>query len=189
MCRHFGFGAALGLVLLAGAAAAQSDRARPIRVTINHASVISLQQTPAVVLIANPDIADIVSEKNNLIFVLGRKPGSTNLLVYDENGEPLLSREIVVSADVDDEVTITRETDVTHYYCDPSCVLYEREQSGVAATPIATAGGTQAGPSGARAVTTPTAGLATSGVGVTTPLPAVPQEGAAPVPVPPAFTR
>ncbi len=185
---YLGCGAALGLVLLAAAAAAQSGRARPIRVTINHASVISLQQTPAVVLIANPDIADIVSEKNNLIFVLGRKPGSTNLLAYDENGQPLLSREIVVSADVDDEVTITRETDVTHYYCDPGCVLYEREQSGVAATPIAPAG-TQAGPSGTTAATIPPAGLATSGIGVTTPLPAAPRRGAAPAPVPPAYTR
>ncbi len=80
--------AAIAAALLLGASApvlAQSSANAPFRVTVNHAEVITLPSSPAVALTAAPDIADIVTERNNLIFVLGRKPGATNLLVYDQD--------------------------------------------------------------------------------------------------------
>ncbi len=37
-------------------------------------------------------------------------------------------------------VTITRETDVTNYYCAPNCQFYEHEQGGAPPAPPANAG-------------------------------------------------
>jgi hypothetical protein len=133
------------LLALPAVSAAQSDQSLPIRVTVNHAAVISLHQNPGVALIANPDIADIVNDKTNLIFVLGRKPGATNLLIYDTSGQPLLNREIEVVPDTGNTVAITRETDVTRYYCEPHCVLYEHE-GGVTTAPTAVSSGGAAAP-------------------------------------------
>ena len=132
-------GLAAAVILLAAPAPilAESSANTPFRVTVNHAKVITLSAPAAVALIADPDIADIVNERNNLIFVLGRKPGATNLLVYDHNGKRLFGREIVVAPEDASMVTITRETDVTDYYCTPLCRFYEHEQGGA---PLANAG-------------------------------------------------
>ena len=141
--------AAVGLalaaaVMLGGAparVAAQSSEATPLKVTVNHAEVVTLRSAAAVALIANPDIADIVNERNNLIFVIGRKPGATNLLVYDDGGKRLYGREILVVPEDGRLVTITRDTDVTDYYCEPHCRFYEHEQGGAPPAPPSGAGG------------------------------------------------
>lgn len=149
------------LVLFAAPAAlhAQSSQSQPFKVTANHAEAIKLPAPGTVALVANPDIADIINERNALIFVLGRKPGTTNLLVYDKDGKPLFDREIVVVPEEERMVTITRDTDVTDYFCEPRCRFYEHEQGGAppaapqtagGAAPAATAGpGAAAGPNAA----------------------------------------
>ncbi len=143
--RWLARGLAAAVLLLAAPALAQQNST--LHVTINHAQVIKLQAAATVAVIANPDIADIVNEKNNLIFVLGRKPGATNLLVYDNAGKQLLSREIVVGPEESNMVTITRDTDPTTYFCEPRCRFYEHEQGG--APPAAVTAGTGAGVGGA----------------------------------------
>jgi hypothetical protein len=121
----------------------------PLHVTVNHATAITLDAAAAVVLIADPEVADVVNERNNLMFVLGRKPGATNLLVYDGAGKRLLEREVVVVPQDARTVTITRETDQTDYICDPRCAFREhltgapRSEIGAAAaiTPAGAAAG------------------------------------------------
>lgn len=114
--------AALAAAALAAPAWAQQG---PLRVTVNHATAITLDAAAAVVLIADPEVADVVNERNNLMFVLGRKPGATNLLVYDGTGKRLVEREVVVVPQDSRTVTITRETDQTDYTCDPRCAFRE----------------------------------------------------------------
>ncbi|HZT51382.1 MAG TPA: pilus assembly protein N-terminal domain-containing protein [Stellaceae bacterium] len=109
------------LVLAAPAAAEQA----PLRVTVDHAAVIALDGDAAVVLIADPAVADVVSERPRLVFVLGRRPGTTNLLVYDGAGKRLVGREVVVVPPDARTVTITRETDQTDYSCNPRCAFRE----------------------------------------------------------------
>ena len=128
---------------------AQSRDTAPFRVMVNHAEVITLSAPAGVALIADPDIADIVNERNNLIFVLGRKPGATNLLVYDASGRRLVGREIVVVPEDGAMVTITRATDVTDYFCAPRCRFFEHEQGGAAPAPPANAGASAAAQAGA----------------------------------------
>ena len=111
-----------GAILMAPARAQQG----PLRVTVNHAAAITLDAAAAVALIADPEVADVVSERNNLMFVLGRKPGATNLLVYDNAGKRLFEREVVVVPQDARTVTITRETDQTDYICDPRCAFREK---------------------------------------------------------------
>jgi Pilus formation protein N terminal region len=168
---------ALAIALTMPEAVAQSGLSAPLQLTVNHAEAITLQADPAVALIANPDIADIVSEKNNLVFVIGRKPGATNLLVYDNSGQRLMNREIVVVPDAGKEVTITRDTDVVHYYCEPDCVFLEHEESGtapnVAPTPVAASGGsgpvTAQAPAGVTAAPPSAPGTSTGGAALAAP--------------------
>jgi hypothetical protein len=114
--------AVFAVAVLAAPAWAQQG---PLHVSVNHAAAITLDAAAAVVLIADPEVAEIVNERNNLMFVLGRKPGATNLLVYDNAGKRLLEREVVVVPQDAHTVTITRETDQTDYICDPRCAFRE----------------------------------------------------------------
>ena len=139
---------------LAVPTAAQQSQAAVLRVAVNHAAVLRLEAAPAVALVADPLVADIINERNNLMFVLGRKPGATNLLAFDAAGHRLLDREIVVVPETADTVTITRATDATDYTCAPRCAF--RAHTG-------TPGGS---PSEIGAASQGTAGAASAGSGV-----------------------
>lgn len=137
---------ALALALAATAAAQQAPPS-VLRVTVNHAVLLRLGSAPAVALIADPQIADIVNERDNLMFVLGRKPGATNLLAFDSAGHRLLDREIVVVPENANMVTITRNTDATDYTCAPRCAMRAHALTqGQAPSEI---GATSQGPAGA----------------------------------------
>jgi Flp pilus assembly secretin CpaC len=122
--RRFGCVAGItGLALSLALPAAAQQRAAILRVTVDHASALTLAAEPAIVLIADPEIADIIDERDDLLFVLGRKPGATNLLVFDAAGHHLLDREIVVVPENAETVTVTRATDQTDYSCAPRCAF------------------------------------------------------------------
>jgi len=142
--------AALAAAILAMPAWAQQG---PLRVIVNHGTAITLDAAATVVLIADPEVADVVNERNNLMFVLGRKPGATNLLVYDNAGNRLFEREVVVVPQDARTVTITRETDQTDYTCDPRCAFREH-LAGAPRSEIGAAAATT--PAGAAAGATPT---------------------------------
>ena len=115
----------IGLAALLLAGAAHQARARPaasLRVAIDKAEVVTVGETPAVALVANPKIADIVVEQGRLIFVIGKAPGETRLYVYGAGGHPLVERDVVVVPQADHAVTIIRATASTDYSCDPRCV-------------------------------------------------------------------
>ena len=125
----------IALIGVIGSATAQSDRA--LRVTVNKAEVVSLGGTASVVLVANPQIADVVLERNNLLFVLGKQPGETRLYVYNGAGKPMLEREIVVVPQADRTVTVVRDGQPNEYSCAPRCVSLERRAAAPAAAPAA----------------------------------------------------
>jgi len=136
--RHRTLALLAGVAALAGmlgSAEAQSDRA--LRVTVNKAEVVALNGTAAVVLVANPQIADVVLERNNLLFVLGKQAGETRLYVYNGAGKPMIEREIVVVPQADRTVTVIRNGDADEYSCAPRCVSLERRAAAPAAAPAA----------------------------------------------------
>jgi hypothetical protein len=165
------FGVAAAFLLLAAvpSAWAQTAPTQTLRLTVNHAEVLTTDGTASSVVVANPDIADIVHEKPNLIFVFGRKPGATNLFAYDDTGRRLIAREVVVVPDGQRLVTVTRvsasEIDVSDYYCEPRCVFFARQEmvsSTTTTLPGATAGAAAA-PGGAAAGGAPGTQTATQG--------------------------
>lgn len=93
-----------------------------LHVATDNAEVVNLAGTPSVVLIANPQIADVVVEQGHLIFVIGKRPGQTRLFVYGAGGKSILERDVVVVPPRERAVTIIRATTPTDYSCDPRCV-------------------------------------------------------------------
>ncbi len=154
-----------GLALLALAApsdratAAQAAHTHTLRVATDNAEVVTVAGTPAVVLVANPQIADVVVEQGHLIFVIGKRPGQTRLYVYGAGGNAMLERQVVVVPQNDNAVTVVRDTASTDYSCDPRCVpvAHTAPANGIASTaPVAPAAAAPALPASPAAPATPT---------------------------------
>jgi Flp pilus assembly secretin CpaC len=125
---------AVPALFLPAIARAEVAEPRTLRVTVDKAEVIKVDGTASVVLVANPQIADVVVERNQLVFVVGRRPGETRLYIYSASGKPLLEREIVVVPQGDRSVTVIRDTQPTSYSCDPRCIAVGQRPTGSGTT-------------------------------------------------------
>ena len=114
-------------------------------VTVHKGTILRLgRERPAkIVLVADPEIADVVVESPFLIFILGRRPGETSLFVLDEMEREIHNIEIVVRPNAESPVSVYRSTKETTLNCAPRCV--------VVATPGAATGGTIQGGAAASA--------------------------------------
>jgi hypothetical protein len=84
--------------------------AEPLRVVLDKYELVRLNTDVATVLIANPDIADVAVEKSRLLFLIGRSPGETMLVLLDEAGREIMNTSIVVVPNLEREVTVHRGT-------------------------------------------------------------------------------
>ena len=60
------------------------------------ASCIRLERPAAAVFVADPEVADVQAHSPTLVYVFGRRSGTTTLYAVDENEDVLLRREVVV---------------------------------------------------------------------------------------------
>ncbi len=137
--------------IIGKAAAAGADEkagaAELINLEVGKALLVRLSVTPDVVMLGNPAVADVVVEDNGLLFLLGREPGETNLLVLSKAGEVILSSSVLVGPLSKRRVTVDRGPQVFTLSCNPRCVPVATPQ-GSGATTAEAAAGTAAAPGG-----------------------------------------
>src|SRR3546814_10705714 len=71
-----------------------------LEVPVNKSQVLRVDQAFGQALIGNPDIADIMPLTSRSLYVLGKKPGSTSLTLYDRNKGLIAVVDLVVGPDV-----------------------------------------------------------------------------------------
>ena len=134
------FAAILGAVIVFGGAASTSGQT--INVSVNEAEILRLDQPASIILVANPTIADVAIETNQLLFLLGRRPGETSLIILDDEGQEILSQPIVVTPQMDRHVTIQRGIGgQSTMNCDPRCLAVPNPESGSSAPGSVIGGG------------------------------------------------
>lgn len=111
----------------------QGAAAEILEITLNKGRLIRLSRNANVVLVAEPSIADAVIQSPRLIFILGKKPGETNLFILDNDGREILQTELIVRPNPLRHVTVHRSSAEATLSCDPRCVAV--------ATPGAAKGG------------------------------------------------
>ena len=149
----------LGALSLSTVAQSASD-GDTITVAVNKAKVMRLNRDAGVVLIANPTIADVAVESARLIFLFGLEPGETNILIFDTDGEEIMTAPVVVVPIEKHQVTINRANvnEEATYSCVTRCAAV--------ATPVGTGANAQDTGSSAGSGGDATAGVdaATAGV-------------------------
>ncbi len=102
--------------------AATAVRAAPLTVPVDQTRRLAFTGSASSVSVGNKDIADVkaVGDSHTLM-VYGKKPGVTNVVVFDAAGHTLYDDEIQVSPAPGAVVTIYRGTTSSDYACAPYC--------------------------------------------------------------------
>ncbi|MBD1544759.1 pilus assembly protein [Labrenzia aggregata] len=105
-------------VLTTGHAYASED---PVTVTVDRAKVFRIQEPASTVIVGNPFIADVSMHDRFTVVVTGKSYGSTNLVILDNKGEPIIDEVIVVRASDENVVSVMRNALRQTYTCSPVC--------------------------------------------------------------------
>ena len=108
---------ALGAALATGAAmpaqaqiaslsASNVNHAGQLEVPLNKSQVLTVDRPFSKALVGNPDVADLVPMTNRSLYVLGKKPGTTSLTLYDSRNMLIAVIDVAVGPDV---VTLKRQ--------------------------------------------------------------------------------
>jgi Flp pilus assembly secretin CpaC len=113
---------AIALALLFTCAAnVRADDEGMMRVFLNHAKVLKLDQPVSKVIVGNADVADATVADSRTIVLTGKAFGTTNLVLLDADGNALLDERILVSIDEANTVRMYRQVERNVLSCTPSC--------------------------------------------------------------------
>ena len=109
--------------VLSAAGIAPTAAGDSFAVRLDKVEVLRLDVAASIVVVGNPGIADVTVENPRLLFVIGRAPGETNLMVFDTEAREIANYELVVVGERDRHVTVNRNTGLlSTLSCDPRCI-------------------------------------------------------------------
>lgn len=118
--RAGAWGRAAAIASAAALFAAQAQ-AGGFLVEINQSRALRLSAPATAVMVGNPSIADVSVLGPQLIYVLGRSYGKTNLIALDASGKQITELNVNVVAPTSETVTLTKGTGQLTYNCTPRC--------------------------------------------------------------------
>ena len=114
MLKRFATAAIASLAVSAAAYAGQftveAGKTKPLKLKAEAGSVV----------IGNPNIADVAVHDSTLLFVSGKSFGTTNLLIFDKDGNTVYSADVVVTTNTANLVTVNRAGNDYSYDCAPA---------------------------------------------------------------------
>lgn len=115
-------GAALATVVaLGGLLAAAPAKAEDFMVQYDQAKLLRLPEPGETVIVGNPSIADVQLQSNQLLVITGKTFGVTNLIVLNTAGNIILSQRLMVKADDQKVVSVSRGGATSTFNCAPKC--------------------------------------------------------------------
>ncbi|MEL6825675.1 MAG: pilus assembly protein N-terminal domain-containing protein [Pseudomonadota bacterium] len=92
-----------------------------ITIETGKAKALKLKTNADSVIIGNPNIADVAVHDDTLLFITGKAYGTTNLMIFDNEGNTIHSSDIVVTSNTTSWVSINRAGLNFTYDCSPTC--------------------------------------------------------------------
>ncbi len=96
---------------LAGQFTIESGKTKPLKLKHDADSIV----------VGNPNIADVAVHNSKMLFISGKVFGTTNLLIFDKEGNTIYSADVVVTTNTANLVTINRAGSNYSYDCAPTC--------------------------------------------------------------------
>jgi len=92
-----------------------------IRIRTDRARIVPLVSTPATVIVGNPAVADVNIQNGNLLVIMGRNYGSTNIIALNAAGDQIAQFELSVTTGETNELSLYRGSLKATYSCAPRC--------------------------------------------------------------------
>jgi Flp pilus assembly secretin CpaC len=92
-----------------------------IEVIMNQAKIVKLSRAADTIIIGNPMIADASVQDATTIVLTGKGFGVTNLVVLDEQGNPVVDEQVTVGRQEASSVRIYRRANIQTLSCTPYC--------------------------------------------------------------------
>lgn len=92
-----------------------------VSVVVDRAKVFRIEEPAQTIIIGNPSIADVVMNDPTTLIITGKAYGTTNLVILDSEGQPIIDEVIVVRPQESDVVTVLRSGQRFSYNCSPTC--------------------------------------------------------------------
>jgi Flp pilus assembly secretin CpaC len=112
------YGASFAALISAQGPALADDA---ISVHVNMARVLRVNAPASTVIVGNPGVADVTIQDAQTLVLTGKAYGQTNLIVLDNNGDPVADTLIEVSQEQSDLVTVYVSGARTSVSCTPKC--------------------------------------------------------------------
>lgn len=110
---------AFGSMLLSPAAVVAESA--PVSVKANMARILRINAPASTVIIGNPAIADVTIQDPQTLVLTGKSYGQTNLIVLDNQGNPIADTMIEVVQEQAGLVTVYMGDRRTSLACEPVC--------------------------------------------------------------------
>lgn len=114
----------LSLLLMVPAIAA----AEVVSLKVGHAQTLRLEGTPTTVAVGDGDVASASVALDNTLMLIGKRPGTTNVVALDANGSEVTNTVVqVVRADGRRMVSVIRAGQPQAYFCGtgPGCLAVD----------------------------------------------------------------
>ena len=111
----------LAALLAASAFVVPARAGAGIEVTMNQAKIVKLTRAADTVVVGNPEIADAAVQDASTIVLTGKGFGVTNLVVLDQEGNPIIDEQVTVVRQAASSVRIYRRAQIQTLSCTPYC--------------------------------------------------------------------
>jgi len=111
----------MGTVIIASGALQPAAAQSNVRVGVDEGAVVPLVKSPAAVIVGNPLIADATVQNGNLLVVMGKNYGSTNIIALDGAGEEIANFGVNVGTSGNFEVSLHMGGERETLNCTPTC--------------------------------------------------------------------
>lgn len=100
---------------------AQAASDGEITVYMNHARILKFDEPIDSVIVGNSAITDVTISDSQTIILTAKSYGTTNLVILDANGVPMIDKRVVVTVDEANTVRVFRQVDRSVLSCSPIC--------------------------------------------------------------------
>lgn len=104
-----------------GFAMVSQSYAETLRIEVNKASILKLTETPSTIIIGNPALADVTPQDNNVLVLVGKASGRTNIIILDDQGDILHNYDIAVQEEQSGNLTLYKAGAQWSFSCAPYC--------------------------------------------------------------------
>ena len=109
----------IAAALLAACLSAHAETG--IEVVMNQAKIVKLARPADTIVVGNPAIADASVQDATTIVLTAKGFGVTNLVVLDQEGNPIVDEQVVVSRSSASSLRVYRRAAVQTLSCTPYC--------------------------------------------------------------------